>query len=181
MTRPRLNATWENLATPARSALTEWKHRIDENDTHQGLWVVAERAGGSSYVANVAMRKMVYDNTWSWEWLQAKDLINAKRAQWSAAEAVRFHPNDYDLWQEGNQIDLELNFLWEEADIICIDDLHAVLDIPFWRKHLQPDLEGRVKAGRPVVVATDMIPSHSEIRDIERVIQTLFVVCDARR
>lgn len=183
MSHPPLDATWENLGPEPREALLEWRRRVVEDEPYKGLWIVAPRAGGSSYVAKVAMRRMVYGETnmRNWEWLTGLELIKAMRTRWSSEDMMRHHPDDYALWQESDLIQRDFDYFWDEAQIVCVDDLHSSLDIGFWRKHLQHDLEARVKLGKPTIVATDMAPNHSGFSDIQRVIETWFVICDARR
>lgn len=180
-TRPRLNATFDNLTTDQKQKLFLWKEQVDNETERQGLWVHGNRLSGTSYIANVAMRQMAYGNGWEWEWQPANDLIRAKRNQWNASEQTRLHPEDYSLYQEHMSIDEVFDIFWTKAHVVCIDDFHDDLDVRFWRKHLQPDLEQRVKARLPTIVATTMAPNHREFADIQRVIEHYFVTCHATR
>jgi len=179
--RPVLDARFDHLSKGQRDSLWEWRRAVEGDDPHKGLWIVQGRGEGSSYIANVAMRRMVLDHEWSWEWFTAEEIIQATRNRWSYDEQIRQHPNDDDLWKEQQRVEEEIDFFWNTAGIICIDDLHSTEDVKFWRKHCQGSLERRIKNGKPTIVATDMPPEYREFSDITRVISNLFVVCDAAR
>jgi hypothetical protein len=179
--RPVLDARFDQLDKKAKDKLWEWRRCVEDDAPTKGLWVVGPRGAGSSYIANVAMRRMVTDHDWSWEWFTAAEIIEATRSRWSYDEQVRQHPYDDALWEEARTAEEEIDVFWNKVEIVCVNDLHSIVDVKFWRRHCQEWLEQRIKAGRPAIVATDMLPNHREFEDITRVIHNLFVVCDATR
>jgi hypothetical protein len=179
--RPVLNARFDQLTKPQKDKLREWREQVNSNGYHKGLWIVGARGAGSSYIANVAVRRLVTDNDWGWEWFTAAEIIEATRNCWGYDEQIRQHPYDDGLWEEYRSAEDSIDFFWNKIEIVCVDDLHSNTDVKFWRKHCQESLEQRIKAGRPVVVATDMAPNDPAFTDITRVIENLFVIVHATR
>ena len=179
MARPPLRATFANLNPTQQETLRRWHDQLDQEQC--GLWVVGDRRSGSSYIAEVAVRN-VKREFWSWEMVRANALVEEIHLFWSLSTAVRQHPDDFALWEDMNKVDMTLDHLWHQCELVWIDDLRPdAVDIDFWRRHAQAKIEDRVKEGKPTVIATNLLPAAPELMGLQRVIEDLFVVCDAAR
>jgi hypothetical protein len=176
-----LAGDFRNLSMEQRELLREWYLNLDQDIDRKSLWIAGPRRAGSSYIAKVAMLKLIKSMSPAWEWLTAKELIDATRTRWTTADHVKHHPDDYSLWMDNMALEAEFDFFWREAQYIAIDNFHDTLDVRFWRRFIQPDLEARLEARKPVILATNMLPDHREFADITRVIESYFVVCRATR
>jgi hypothetical protein len=109
------------------------------------------------------------------------DLLDTIRRSWGAGEISRHLPSDYDLYVDANVLDMQVERYWD-VDVLMLDDFHEeVIDMNFWRRHVQPKVERRLKARKPTIVTTDMTPKSNTLDGLGRVIDNLFVSCYAER
>jgi hypothetical protein len=147
-----------------------------------GLWIYGSRRAGSSYIGRIAGR-MASQNPEieTSDLVAALDLVNDIRRSWSLGEMVRRHPDDYALWLDMDELERKIESLWA-LDLLWIDDLHEeAVDISFWRKHVQPYVEKRIKEGKLTIVSTSLSPDSPKLLGLQQVIEDLFVTCYAER
>jgi|SRR5580765_517050 hypothetical protein len=185
MSQPALCARFKDLTSDQRQELRTWWANVCEEGEKPGpvgLWVCGPRRGGTSYVGEVAMRKIVRETgTGYWDRVEAAAVVQAVRQTWSFGDLLRHNQDDYGLWKETAAVEDELALLWS-IPYLWIDDFqHEVVDVNFWRKHVQGRVEQRVKQRKPTIVCTTLTPDHPELAGLERVITDLFVVSYAGR
>lgn len=182
---PELDASISCVTDVQRQQLAGWLARVDRHEEvrphwHQiGLWIYGPRLSGSTYIARVAARRMWEKNKLDVQWEDAKDLLDIKRDQWTLDDRIKRFPDD-NLYQEQMLLEMSTDRFWQ-GDVACVNDLYSDLDIRFWRRFLQPEMESRIKRGQPTIVATDMPPNYREFDGLQPVIEHYFVVCDAAR
>ena len=181
MSHVPLRARFRDLMPDEKSALKDWWKQgvCQEGHGKVGLWICGSRMRGTSYIAEVAMGRVV-PQTESWDRVDALALVENLRSYWHLSDMVRRNPDDYALFLEMQDIELKMEYLWHECEVLWVDDLHdEAIDIPFWRKHVQPHLERRLKQQMPTVVATTLPPDSVKLSGLQEVIENLFVVCGA--
>jgi hypothetical protein len=185
MTHVPLRARLSELEGPEQGALKDWYtnglHKGEHSDRHGkvGLWVCGPRRYGTSYIAECATAKLE-PRVSTWEHVAALTLTESIRSHWGQSEMVRRNPDDYNLFLEAQEVESMLDFLWHRCEVLWVDDFHEdTVDIPFWRKHVQPRLERRIKDGLPTIVATTLPPDHVKLSGLRDVIEDLFVICVA--
>jgi hypothetical protein len=178
MARKALNADIEKLPAEVDASLREWSQ-----GSKSGLWICGPRRSGSSYIAEAVINKLdSLSAISSWEHIDAFDLTQALRNLWNIQEQQRHHPEDYGLFEEWSAHQEQQDFIWNKCEVLWIDDFHQeTVDIRFWRKHVQPRVEQRVKRGMATIIATTLVPDEPELDGLEQVITDLFVVCNATR
>lgn len=161
------------LAPDTQRSLAEFK-----NGDKRGLWVVGRRRAGSSYAASVAangLQRRGIDG----EYTTARIVMDERHSLWDGKRELTKSWDD-ELALAIYDIEQHLARLWD-AGWLWIDDLHSHLDMRMWMKHVQPQVEERIKGGGYTLVATDMAPNHPAISHWEPVIADLFVVAHATR
>jgi hypothetical protein len=146
-----------------------------------GLWVYGDgRCQGTTTIGQVALARMEWDEHDTDEAV-CLDLLDTIRRSWGAGEMSRHLPNDYDLYVDANVLDMQIERYWD-VDVLMLDDFHKEsIDMAFWRRHVQPRIERRLKARKPTIITTDMPPSSPTLEGLQRVITTMFVTCYAER
>ena len=184
-----LRDLFQTLNQEQQDALTDWisgPARDEDNPVEPvrsgdkpGLWVHGMRRAGSSYIGHIAGR-MAAQYVYSSDRITALKLVRDTRKVWTQSDLVRNHPDDYSLWLDADSQESRLEKLWN-LSLLWIDDLHAEsTDIRFWRKHIHPRIEERVKDGKLTIVSTTYIPN-DPILGLQTAIEDLFVICDATR
>jgi len=173
-------ALWSNLTPEQKSDLWRWRKAVEGQEVGPvGLWVCGDRFAGSSYIASIAYGRMTTDHPeWVPQYHNARVLMEGIREYWQLAQDPH-RPESDELTQDYYALDDEIDRLWNKAGLVWLDDLHDNLDMRFWLRHVQPDLERRVKSGKATIVATNCTPNHPEFQTIQRVIEGLFVVVQA--
>lgn len=178
--------SFQDLRDPQKAALKEWLANVEEDDPcigprHIGLWIYgARRRQGTSTIGEIVWSKMS-KRTYKPHKIPCLNLVDRVRESWTLDTLVRHNPTDYDLGMDSMRAQMFLDELWD-ADFLWLDDLHEeTIDIPFWRKHIQPRLERRLKDGRPTMVCTDMAPNNPDLDGLLEVIEDMFVTCYAER
>lgn len=188
MSHVPLHARLSCLTEEEQETLKDWYYRGVLAQERQGerphakvgLWVVGKRRHGTSYIAEVAMGRLTESPDVEWEHVYALALSNLIRNYWSQGEMVRSNPDDYGLFLEYQDIQHQLEAIWYECDALWVDDFHdETVDVAFWRKHIQPYLERRVKDHKPTIVATTLLPDSTKMTGLQKVIEDLFVICMA--
>lgn len=173
--------TFRMLHAHQQEALRVWRKNVHSDDGPVGLWVYGSgRSQGASTIAQVGLGRMEWDglDTESVPCLRVMDVI---RKSWGASEISRHLTNDYDLYVDANVLEMQIERYWD-VDVLLLDDLHEEqTDMGFWRKHVQPQVELRLKARKPTIVATDMAPNNPTLDGLLPVINDLFVSCYAER
>lgn len=180
MSHVPLRARIADLAPDEQTVLKRWYAEGIQRDEGQrcGLWVFGPRRHGTSYVAQVAMARLVQVGFEEWEHVHALALTETIRRYWNQSDLVRKNADDYGLFLEMQNTEVKLERLWYEAAAVWVDDFHEEsVDVQFWRKHVQPHLERRCKDGKPTIVATTLPPS--ALVGLQQVIEDLFFVCPA--
>lgn len=169
-----------NLTSEQKDLLWSWRWAVNGTEPGKiGLWVYGSRGTGSSYIASIAYGRLSKDHPdWIPLYHNAKVLMESIREYWQLAQDPNRGQSE-ELTQDYYALDDGLNLLWDRADLVWLDDLHDSLDLRFWMRHVQPDLERRVKDGKPTIVSTNCAPNHPEFQTIQRVIESLFVVVEA--
>ena len=120
----------------------------------RGLWVYGPRQSGTS----TYMRSFidpVYEalmDSPGWVGMDpgnkavAVELEVKQRKVWSAEAILRANAHDLSLWQETVALTERWDALWN-ANVLLVDDLVAP-DVDFWKKHLLPRLDQRLKGPR---------------------------------
>jgi len=177
----KFDAKFSNLTDEQKIDLKTWKANVEgETDGPKSLWIFGERCSGTSYIGTVALSRMVTDHwDWEYEYYTAQKVMAARRTMWSIERQLP--TDDHELMNEYLHIEEDFRYLWEKAQIIFIDNVHASLDLGFWRNHVHQSLEERAKEGKVTIVATSVSPNHPAFEDITRVIETHFVVVRATR
>ena len=174
-----LRARFRDLMPDEKSVLKEWWTQGILGDGKVGLWIHGGRQRGTSYIAEVAMSRLAPQAD-TWDHIDALALTDAIRSYWHLSEASRRNPEDYALFLEMQDIEIKLEFLWHECHALWVDDFHdEAVDVKFWRKHVQPYLERRLKQRRPTIIATTLPPDSVKLSGLQEVIENLFVVCGA--
>jgi DNA replication protein DnaC len=176
-------ARFSKLTQHQQNQLAGWRRCVNGAEGADGpksLWIYGERGAGSSYIGTCALHRIVLDHyDWDYEYFTAQKVMEARRTMWDISRQLP--TEDPALMDEYLSIEEDFRFLWEKAQIIFIDNMHATLDLGFWRKHIYQPLEERVKAGKPAIIATSVSPNHPAFEDITRVIESTFVIVHATR
>lgn len=166
-----------NLTEDQQQRLRHWVANLATGGK-PGLWVCGERYSGTSYIAWLAMNKVWREHKeWTHAKYTAKRVMEAKRDLWN----LERNPNRYDseeLTVDYYQLVEDFKGL-QALGYLWIDNLHDGPDMEFWMRHVQPELEERVKDGKVTVIATDMAPDHPVFEKVRRLIESLFVVVKA--
>jgi hypothetical protein len=173
--------TFKTLHAHQREALKEWRRNVLDSEGPVGLWVYGHgRSQGSSTIATLALERMEWDGL-DTEKVYCLRLTQAIRKSWGASEMSRHLPNDYDLYVDANVLEMQIERYWD-VEVLLIDDLHEEqVDMGFWRRHVQEQVELRLKARKPTIIATDMAPNNPTLDGLLPTIDTLFVSCHAER
>jgi hypothetical protein len=177
-----MTVTFKTLHAHQQEALREWRRNVEAGKGQVGLWVYGARRAGTTSIALLAaesaMRVADLDTL---QVITAHRLCGSIRQGWSADGVSRALPNDYDLYVEAQRAQDAVLSLWD-ADMLVVDDFHEeTTDMPFWRKHVQAEINERMKVRKPLVVATDMAPNHPYLSGLQGFIEDLFVTCYAER
>jgi hypothetical protein len=183
-----MDVTFKSLHAHQQEALREWRKNVEARSGPVGLWVYGNRQGGSSTIAAIATGAVVDKISVSealdelvWDQVYALRLVNAIRKNWTASSIMKSLPTDYDLFVEANQALDIIEDYWA-VFLLLIDDLHEEqIDMPFWRKHIQGEIEIRLRQHKPTIIATDMAPNHPYLSGLQTTIEALFVTCYAER
>lgn len=159
---------WVNMTTPPPPGLYQ----------PRGLWVRGPRGVGTSYVARRAMNRAEQELSWPFAVVKRNSvhqvqLQAAIRDAWSLDNGVRHNPDDFVLWQEHDRANQQVDWWLDDATVSFIDDVHTGFDASFWAKHIGPRLESKIKAGKGVIIASDLDPDEV----IGEQWPNLFVVC----
>jgi hypothetical protein len=173
------------LSDEAKILVSDFIEAVEAKDQF-GLWVFGDRRSGSSHIASNAVLRLLsrvdrYANA-TWEHVDTFTLTQEIRTQWDLAPLLRANPSDWGLWDQRNKTELFLDTLWTDCEILWLDDFHhEQVDVDFWRKHVQPWVEIRVKGGKPTIIATTLDPCDPLLDGLQTVIEDLFVVGYATR
>jgi hypothetical protein len=189
--------TYRGLAAENQRAIHEWLMALQMQhgdqrrlDRKVGFWSHGSRRSGTTYLASVAVRRAVNDKdrdrygTIDWEYATLKEACDLVRSGWD--ETARLHPNDEGAWQEMLQVERHLDRLWDDCDLLWLDDVHlgtrddsGPINIAFFGKHIFPKLEYRVKMGKATVVSTSL--TLERLGSVAPVVRDLFVMCEPQR
>jgi hypothetical protein len=184
MSHVPLPARLPDLEPDEQASLKDWynlgvRWKADGAHGRCGLWIVGPRRHGTSYIASCAMWRLD-ESGFDWEHVHALSLTNMLRRYWDQASLLRHNADDYGLFLDMSDTESTLEHLWYTCPALWVDDLHEdAVDIPFWRKHVQPHLERRIKDHLPTIVATTLRPDSTKLSGLQDVIEDLFVVCFA--
>ena len=196
--------TVKNLSNEMRVQIRKWREAVvaakqavdpDQSPTavaldpaprraKYGLWLVGERGAGTSYIAMVVAGRMCFTEEGfpGSEQVQATELIQRTRDMWGSYEQLQKDSNDMALFYEARAAEETLERCFKLCDLLWIDDLHhETINMPFWKRHVQPYVESRVKKRLATVICTTMTQEHPSLP--KRVIEDLFqiVYCDGYR
>jgi len=179
---------WDSFGTAQQVAVNTWLAQVvaqaqaaPDDDTRRkvGLWVRGSRASGTTTLASTAADRAYKDadcGITQPEYITAYDASELVKQAWNEAKN---DPLDDAVWLEGQVTEKRLDFLWDECDLLWLDDLHLnAVSGTFLQNHLFPRLERRVKAGLPTVISTSL--TDRNLGDVLGVIQAWFVVVDLR-
>jgi hypothetical protein len=158
------NVTIRNVPKAQAEALKQWRTNVIEDDDKVGLWLYGPRAVGTSFAAKVIIGRLAFDDGYAdrVHHVLAVDLVRSLRKTWDGGAQVRAHAEDDGLWREVQEREMSIEFLFYEAPVLWIDDLHHdTIDWNIWRKQFQPLVERRVKHRQPTVVSTTLPPSNT--------------------
>ena len=177
-----MSITFRTLHAHQQEALREWRNNVQAGDGPVGLWVYGARRAGTTSIARLAAEHVVMSaDLDTLEVVSAHRLCGAIRQSWGADAVSRAHANDYDLYVEAQRGLDGLQRIWS-ADMLMVDDLHEeTTDMPFWRKYVQAEINERLKARKPLVIATDMAPNHPYFSGLQSFIEDLSLTCYAER
>jgi len=167
-----------------------WANWHSEKKWSTGLWICGPRGSGTSSIAAVVCQDMTPRTRYSgysddgkniFIRVTAADMVRRTRELWSYEGQLRDHGDD-GVWQSYETERRQQQWWYDGRSILWVDDLHGdVIDVSFWRKHVQPEIEAVIKEGAPVIVCTTLLPSHDKLAGLQQVIEELFVVVDAGR
>jgi hypothetical protein len=168
-----------NLSDEMRAQLRDWTN----DDTAHGLWLFGPRRAGTSYVGKVVVGDLAHhhDHTDAMR-VKAMELIDLVRGSWSMSAQVRSSMDDMGLWWELKSTEEMLDVYFHRLQVLWIDQLHhETIDMPLWKKHIQPRVEDRVEEGQIVIVSTTMPPNDPAMP--KGVIEDIFtpIFCDGYR
>lgn len=166
----------KRLTDGQRAVCQPWRESVREGACHKGLWVCGERGSGSSFIAAAVVGKLVYEDKvcQDADHVYALSLMDWVREVWSAQSSSRSHESDMGLWMDMTSAQDKVDSLYERS-LLWVDDFHhESMDIGFWKRHVQPRLELRVKRKLPTVVTTTMDPDHPLLP--ARVMRNLFEI-----
>lgn len=168
------------LTQETKDALRYWSNESNR----VGLWVYGPRRSGTSYVAGVASGKAeaeVPDAVWEPATIvRALDLMDNVRKVWTYETLIKQHPDDLGFWEEYSKWSDRLERVWN-GPVTWVDDLDQTVDMSFWRRHVQPRLEQRIKQGRFTIIATTHPPDSVALEGLLQVILDLFHIIRCER
>ena len=181
--------TLKNLSEEQRDQVRTWRQNVLDGTGQRGLWVFGPRNCGTTYAAQATVGYLAYKDGYSdgfrkIEHVEALDLIHSLRQMWKTSSQSRDNSQDIGLWQEADESESMVNYLYYEADLLWVDDFHVdTLDWNIWRKHVQPYLERRAKHGMPTVISTTLAPNDARLPKgvVERRFITVFCNGDWNR
>lgn len=149
---------------------TWWEAASVDNEegmyTPRGLWIYGPRGCGTSFIASRALRRCYGRFTWPFdgerytETVAADELVSSIKELWQLESGVRSHQHDAALFNEATQAGLQVEWWLRNSPATFLDDLHRdAYDGQFFRQRVWPALEGRIKDGKVLIVASDMKPS----------------------
>lgn len=129
----------------------------------KGMWICGPRRSGTSTCARRAVDSII-DNFpelvrkyGQGQKMTAVNLETKMRSLWTQESLMRINASDFSLWAETNQIIDTWEFMWN-CSILLIDDIIAV-DTQFWKKHLLPRIDQRLKSEVITIFASAHRPS----------------------
>jgi hypothetical protein len=175
-----LGVTPKNLSDPMRAKTKEWKEGILNPDpnTKYGLWIFGERSAGTSYVGLVVGGSLV-DKRRYIEYLdgvhvRAHKLLEDLRGMWTMSQLTRTNSDDIGLFWEAQTAEDEFHSMFNRASLLWVDDFHhETIDMPLWKKYVQPLIEMRVKDKKATIVCTTLGPDDKALP--KGVVERLFV------
>jgi hypothetical protein len=174
--------TRKNLSSDMRVQLGAWTEGLTQGGK-KGLWLFGARRAGTSYIGRVVIGDLAFHRGYT-DGMQVKalDLIDEIRGSWSMSAQVRTSMDDMGLWWELKNVEDMLDTYFHRLQVLWIDQLHdETIELPLWKKHIQPRIEDRVEEGQIVIVSTTMPPDDSAFAKgvIEDMFTTIF--CDGYR
>ena len=171
------NVTIKSLPDLQKDRLKWWRMNVlDDRTDKVGLWIYGPRNSGTTYAAKCILGRMAFDDDCVdlIKHIEADKLVRMLRQTWTGSTQVRSHTEDLGLWRELQELEQTIEYLFEEAPILWIDDLwDDRIDWNIWRKNFQSRVEERAKNFKPTVVCTTLPPNHPFLP--KGVIDTLFV------
>jgi hypothetical protein len=170
------DVTIKAIPEETRDWLKLWRLNVLAKEGKQGLWLFGPRGGGTSYAAQVIVGRLAFSDDVEAAYTTAVDLVALVRATWGAS---RQHDADMAVFLEEREIEDRLNYLFYECPLLWIDDFHHDdFDWNFWRRHIQPYVEQRVKQRKPTVISTTMAPDHAFLPPKIIDMRFVTVLCD---
>lgn len=160
------------LPKVAQEQLLKWDKQLTETPeggyAPRGLWVAGPRGVGSTFLAynawmraNQVLQEEIRDVSFAIDGVEsqytADDLRQLLRSVWDLSKNAEKNANDDALWWEFSEYRQKEEWFFNISPSVFVDDLHhAAYDGQFWKRHIWPRLEGKIKRGHAVVVASDM-------------------------
>lgn len=189
--------TGKNLDPDVRRELRTWRegvlahpregeplHRaLSESRVQYGLWLFGERFSGTSYIGQTLAGWMFFQEGLSGvERVTATELIDHTKDVWSFDQMVRRNGEDMAVWRDMMAAQETMARYFDLCDLLWVDDFHhETIQMPFWKRYVQPYIEARVKDKLPTIISTTCSPDDESMH--KKVIEGLFhvVFCDGYR
>jgi hypothetical protein len=192
-----LGVTAKNIRPDVRDELRKWRRGVlghpregqpldralSESRVQYGLWLFGERFAGTSYIGQALTGRMCFQEGLAGvERVTAAELIEHTKDVWSFDQMVRRNGEDMAVWGDMTAAQAVLERYFTLCDLLWVDDFHhETIQMPFWKRYVQPYLEERVKGKLPTIVSTTCPPDDDSMH--KKVIEGLFhvVFCDGYR
>lgn len=153
---------------------------VDGATIKYGLWIFGNRLAGTSYIGKEATARLTYNHGYHGEVIAAADLIQMISGIWTITDQMRRNNDDVGLWWEAKGAEDALDYYFRVCDLLMVDDVHdEAIGMKIWKRHIQPQIEQRVKRGMPTIVCTTLPPDDEALPP--RVVDGLFVTLHAER
>lgn len=147
---------------PVKAALDQFVVDAASGQGLPGLWVFGPRFSGTStagrYVRQALRQYPEVVLNGSAQHIRASDLLFKIRREWIQRDVLRHNSSDWAVWHEWAELDAYFDELWNGASFTWIDDLFEETDSDFFRKHVLPSIDRRLKEGRITVISGQVSP-----------------------
>lgn len=151
-----------DLDTPVKMAVDQYVREAADGSGPSGLWIFGPRFSGTSTAARYVKQALrQYPDIvlqGSACHIRASDLLNKIRREWIQRDVLRTNSSDWAVWQEWSQLDSFFDEMWYGAALTWIDDLFEETDSDFFRKHVLPAVDRRLKEGKLTVISGQVSP-----------------------
>lgn len=172
--------TPKNLSAPMREKTRDWRNEMlnPTSRSKYGLWIFGDRSAGTSYIG-MTVGGSLTNKRRSIEYLdgihvRAHKLLEDLRGMWTMSQLTRTNSDDIGLFWEAQSAEDEFQGMFNRASLLWVDDFHhETIDMPLWKKYVQPLIEMRVKDKKPTIVCTTLAPD--DVALPKGVVERLFV------